>query len=158
MARWSDMLRRLIKTIIALNVLAGLAGLAARWMLSSRGGPESDEIDMVGVFEGIHLRSSSSAFMGGSTLALFGGIVLDLRRAALSPTGADLKVSTIFGGTSIVTPPDWRVEVDARTWIGGLDLSHEQPDDPELPTIRIQSRTYFGGFQVETRPRLEAVS
>lgn len=152
------MVRRLIKAFLALNILIALAGLTARWFLTSRGGPESDEIDLVGVFEGIHLRSSSSAFMGGSMLALFGGIVLDLRRATLGPTGATLKVTTVFGGTSIVTPPDWRVEVDARTWIGGLDLSHHQPDDPDLPTLHIVARTWFGGFQVESRPRLEAVS
>lgn len=152
------MLRRLFKTVIVFNVLAGLAGLAARWLLSSRGGPDSDEIDLVSIFEGLHLRSNSSAFMGGSLLALFGGIVLDLRRASLGPTGATLEARTIFGGTSVITPPDWRVEVDARTWIGGLDLSHEQPADPELPTLRIHARTYFGGFQVESRPRLEAVS
>lgn len=147
-----------MRAFLAFNVLVALAGLTARLLLSSRGGPESDEIDLVGVFEGIHLRSSASAFMGGSMLALFGGIVLDLRRATLGPTGATLKVTTVFGGTSVVTPPDWRVEVDARTWIGGLDLSHDQPDDPDLPTIHIRARTYFGGFQVESRPRLEAVS
>lgn len=152
------MFRRLVKTFIAFNVLAGAAGLAARWLLTSRGGPDSDEVDLVGIFEGLHLRSSSSAFMGGSALALFGGIMLDLRRATLGPTGAQLEVTTIFGGTSIITPPDWRVEVDARTWIGGLDLSHEQPPDHDLPTLHIRARTYFGGFQVESRPRLEAVS
>jgi hypothetical protein len=152
------MFRRLFKAFVALNALAALVGLAARWLLTSRGGPESDEIDLVGIFEGLHLRSSSSAFMGGSAMALFGGIVLDLRRATLGPTGASLKVTTIFGGTSIITPPDWRVEVDARTWIGGLDLSHEQPTDQDLPTLHIEARTFFGGFQVESRPRLEAVS
>lgn len=151
------MFRRLSKTFIALNLLTGLAGLVARWLLSSRGGPDSDEVDLVSVFEGLHLRSSSSAFMGGSTMVLFGGIVLDLRRAVLGPTGAHLRVITVFGGTSVITPPDWRVEVDARTWIGGLDLSHDQPRDHDLPTIRIEARTYFGGFQVESRPRLEAV-
>lgn len=152
------MLRRLTKLFLVLNLVVALAGLAARRLLTSSGGPDSDEIDLVGVFEGIHLRSSSSAFMGGSATVLFGGVVLDLRRATLGPTGANLRVTTLFGGTSIVTPPDWRVEVDARTWIGGLDLSHAQPDDPDLSTIHIEARTYFGGFQVESRPRLEAVS
>lgn len=152
------MFRRLVKTVLVLNVLVGLAALAARMLLSSRGGPDSDEIDLVSIFEGIHLRSSSTAFMGGSVLTLLGGIVLDLRRATLGPTGATLEVTTIFGGISIITPPDWRIEVDAQTWIGGLDLSHDQPADPELPTIHIKVRTYLGGFQVESRSRLEAVS
>ncbi|HEX2155020.1 MAG TPA: LiaF domain-containing protein [Acidimicrobiia bacterium] len=152
------MLRRLLKSIIAVNVLIALGGLAARLVLTSRGGPDSDEIDLVTVFEGLHLRSNSDSFMGGSVLALFGGVVLDMRRAKLGPTGASLVVTTVFGGTSIVVPPDWRVDVDARTWVGGLDLSNEQPDDPDAPRLTIRARTLFGGFQVESRPRLEAVS
>src|SRR5690606_41385305 len=89
------MFRRLIKVFVAVNIVVGLAGLAARLLLTGRGGPESDEIDLVTVFEGLHLRSNSSAFMGGSTLAPFGGIVLDLRRANLGPTGATLEVTTL---------------------------------------------------------------
>lgn len=154
----TPMWRRLARAILAVNLLLGLAGVTARLLLTSRGGPESDEVDLVTVFEGLHLRSQSSAFMGGTTLALFGGIVFDLRRAQLGPTGADLKVTTMFGGTGIVVPPDWRIEVDAQTWLGGLDRSDEQPDDPEAPALRIRARTIFGGLQIESRPRLEAVS
>jgi len=146
------------KFVLAVNLLIGAGGLVARLLLHSRGGPDSDEVDLVTVFEGLHLRSHSSAFMGGSILALFGGIILDLRRAQLGPTGADLAVFTVFGGTGIVVPPDWRVEVDARTWLGGLDLSNQQPDLDHAPTLRIRARTLFGGLQVESRPRLEAVS
>lgn len=158
MPTWVAMWRRLFKTVIAFNALIGLAGLVARYLLNSRGGPDSDEVDLVTVFEGLHLRSHSTAFMGGSTLALFGGIVFDLRRAQLGPTGANLTVTTVFGGTGIVVPPDWRVEVEPRTWIGGLDLSHHQPGDLEAPTLHVRVRTLFGGVQVESRPRLEAVT
>ena len=152
------MVRRLAKLIIALNVVGGLAGLAARLVLRSRGGPDSDEVDLVTIYEGLHLRSTAEAFMGGTTLALFGGLVFDLRRAQLGPTGADLEVTTVFGGTGIIVPPDWRVEVDPRTFFGGLDLSTDYPNDDDAPVLRIRARTYFGGLQVESRPRLEAVS
>lgn len=152
------MLRRIVKLVVALNLLVGLAAVAARLLLTSRGAPDSDEVDLVTVFEGLHLRSHSSAFMGGSTVALFGGIVLDLRRAHLGPTGGDLKVYTLGGATGIVVPADWKVEVDAKTWVGGLDLSNVKADNPDAPTLRIQALTMFGGLQVESRPRLEAVS
>jgi hypothetical protein len=144
--------------LVAVNLLTGLAGLAARLLLVSRGGPESDEIDLVAVYEGLHVRSHSSSFLGGSTFALFGGMVLDLRRARLGPTGALLTVITIFGATTLVTPPDWRVEIDAQTWMGGLDMSHQSPDDTDAPLLRVRARTIFGGCQVQSRPRLEAVS
>ncbi len=148
----------MFKGLVAVNLVAGLAGLVARVLLSSRGDPESDEIDLVAVYEGLHVRSHSSSFLGGSTFALFGGIVLDLRRARLGPTGAQLAVITLFGATTLVAPPDWRVEIDARTWMGGLDMSHQQPEDSEAPLLRVRARTVFGGCQIQSRPRLEAVS
>lgn len=154
----SGVWRRLAKIVVAVNLAVAASGLAARLMLTSRGGPESDEVDLVSVFEGLHLRSHSTAFMGGSTLSLFGGIVFDLRRARLGPTGGHLHIITVFGATGLVVPPDWRVEVDARTWLGGLDLSNQQPDSPEAPVLRVTARTLFGGCQIESRPRLEAVS
>lgn len=152
------MWRRLLKIAIALNLAAGLAAFAARLLLVSRGEPDSDEVDLVTIFEGLHLRSHSSAFMGGSALSVFGGIVLDLRRAQLGPTGADLEIKTLFGGTVIVVPPDWRIEVQARSLFGGLDRSDQPPADPEAPVLQIRATTIFGGLQVESRPRLEAVS
>lgn len=151
-------MRRLLKLLFAFNALLGLAGLIARLLLTSRGGPDSDEIDLVSVFEGLHFRSHSSTFLGGSILAFLGGIVLDLRRAHLGPTGAHLRVTTIFGGTALIIPPDWRVEVTESTWMGGLDLSTHPPTDPDAPVLRLHILTFFGGTQVEARPRLQAVS
>ena len=152
------MLRRLLTVLVSFAALVGATGLAARLLLQSRGGPQSDEIDLVAVFEGIHLRSTSASFLGGTILTLIGGVVLDLRRAQLGPTGAELVVNTILGGPSVVVPPDWRVEVEDRTWMGGLDLSSAQPGDPDAPLLRIRVNTLLGGFQVESRPRLQAVS
>jgi len=152
------MLRRLLTVLVSFAALVGATGLAARLLLQSRGWPQSDEIDLVAVFEGIHLRSTSASFLGGTILTLIGGVVLDLRRAQLGPTGAELVVNTILGGTSVVVPPDWRVEVEDRTWMGGLDLSSAQPGDPDAPLLRIRVNTLLGGFQVESRPRLQAVS
>ncbi|HSJ36014.1 MAG TPA: LiaF domain-containing protein [Acidimicrobiia bacterium] len=152
------MWRRMLKVAFALNLAVGLAAFAARLVLVSRGEPDSDEVDLVTIFEGLHLRSHASAFMGGSTRSIFGGIVLDLRRAQLGPTGAELLITTLFGGTVIVAPPDWRIEVQARSLFGGLDRSDEPPSDPEAPVLTIRATTLFGGLQIESRPRLESVS
>lgn len=143
---------------MALNVFVGLVGLTARLLLTSRGSPESDEVDLVAIYEGLHLRSHSTAFLGGTTFALFGGIVFDLRRAKLGPTGGRLTAVTVFGGTTIIAPPDWRIEVEPQTWIGGLDESHHRPDDPDAPLLTVRVLTLFGGCQIQSRPRLEAVS
>ena len=97
------MWRKSLKSLFLISLVVGVVSGGVKLLLRGRGGPDSDEVDLVTVFEGVHLRSSASAFMGGSTFVLFGGVMLDLRRATLGPTGAVLYVTTIFGGTSIVT-------------------------------------------------------
>ena len=53
--------------------------------LPSRGDAESDEVALVAIFDGVKLESRSQAFRGGSMLAWFGGVAVDLREAQLAP-------------------------------------------------------------------------
>ena len=89
---------------LSLVTLGGFAGFAAsaavlRRALPSRGDAESDEVALVAIYNGIDLKSRAEAFRGGSMLAWFGGIAVDLREATLAPR-AHLSVNSLFGGTS----------------------------------------------------------
>jgi hypothetical protein len=92
-----------------LGAWVGIAIAAAfvKRSMPSRGDEESDELALVAVFDGIDLKSRAGAFRGGSMLAWFGGIALDLREAQLAP-GARLSLRTFCGGVAIRTPPEWR--------------------------------------------------
>ena len=87
-----------------LGVWAGVMGAAAfvRKALPSHGDEESDELGLVAVFDGIELESRATAFTGGSMLAWFGGIDVDLRRVELAP-GARLSMHALFGGIDVRT-------------------------------------------------------
>ena len=112
----------------------------------SRGNEESDELGLVAVFDGIDLTSRATSFRGGSVLAWYGGISLDLREATLAPD-ARLTVHTLFGGVAIRVPPEWRLESNLQALAGGADV---QPGSESLdaPTLTLDGRALFGGIAV----------
>jgi hypothetical protein len=138
--------------LLTLGAWAGMAIAAAfvKRALPSRGDEDSDELSLVAVFDGIDLKSRAKAFKGGSMLAWFGGIAVDLRDAELAP-GATLSVHTLFGGIAIKTPPSWRVESNVKALMGGVDAQTPTKDDPNAPVLTLVGVALFGGIAVGTK-------
>jgi hypothetical protein len=126
------------------------AALFARRALPSSGDEESEELALVAVFDGIDLKNRSKVFRGGSMLAWFGGIAVDLREAELAP-GARLSLRTLFGGIAVKTPPGWRVESDLKALFGGVDSGTPAKDDPDAPVLAVDGVAVLGGIAVGTR-------
>jgi hypothetical protein len=131
---------------------AGMAGAAAvmKRALPSRGDEESDEVQLVAIFDGVTLKSRATAFRGGSMLAWFGGVAVDLREAQLAPA-AHISVHSLFGGIAIRIPPGWRVESTAQALSGGVAINAPEPDDPAAPTLTLEGFALFGGIAVGAR-------
>jgi hypothetical protein len=147
---------RLLRTasIFTLGAWAGMATAAAfvKRAVPSRGDEDSDELALVAVFDGIELKSRAKAFKGGSMLAWFGGIAVDLRDAELSPGArALLSVHALFGGIAIRTPPNWRVESTAKALAGGVDARTPAPDDADAPVLTLSGSALFGGIAVAAK-------
>jgi len=142
-----------------LGAWAGMAAAAAfvRRAVPSRGDEESDELALVAVFDGIDLKSRAKAFKGGSMLAWFGGIAVDLRDTELVP-GALLSVHTLFGGIALKTPPTWRIESNAKALAGGIDVRTPAQDDPEAPVLILEGMALFGGIAVAAEEDAETAS
>jgi hypothetical protein len=138
--------------IFKLGVWAGMATAAAfvKHAVPSRGDENSDELSLIAVFDGIELKSRAKAFKGGSMVAWFGGIEVDLREAELVP-GARLSVRTLFGGIEIKTPPSWRVESSVKAFAGGVDAHTPARDDPNAPVLTLEGSALFGGIAVDAR-------
>jgi hypothetical protein len=126
------------------------AAAFVRRAVRSRGDEDSDELALVAVFDGIDLKSRATAFKGGSMLAWFGGIAVDLRDAELAG-GARLSVHTLFGGIAIKTPPSWRVESSVRALAGGVDARTPARDDPDAPVLTLVDLALFGGIAVSAK-------
>jgi hypothetical protein len=138
--------------LFKLGAWVGMMGAAAfvRRTVPSHGDEESDELGLVAVFDGIELESRATAFTGGSMLAWFGGIAVDLREAELAP-GATLSLHSLFGGIDITTPPSWRVESELTALAGGVDARTPADDDPDAPVLTVTGQALFGGISVGAR-------
>jgi hypothetical protein len=145
---------RLVRSLLTfkLGVAVGMATAAAfvKRAVPSRGDEDSDELSLVAVFDGIDLGSRAKAFKGGSMLAWWGGIRVDLREAELAP-GARLSVNTLWGGIAIKTPPSWRVESSVKALAGGVEASTLARDDRDAPVLTIEGMTLFGGVVVGSK-------
>jgi hypothetical protein len=139
-------------SLVTVGVYAGFAGAAAvmKRVLPSRGDADSDEVALVAIFDGAKLQSRSQAFRGGSMLAWFGGVAVDLREAQLAP-GAHLSLHSLFGGIAIRVPTGWRVESNAGALAGGVSVDVPDPEDPDAPTLTIDGFAAFGGIAVGAR-------
>ncbi len=95
---------RPLRTLVVFKLGAWVGMLAAaafiKRALPSRGDEESDELTLVAVFDGIDLKSRAKGFKGGSVLAWFGGIALDLRDAELAPGRASPHIPSSAGWRS----------------------------------------------------------
>jgi hypothetical protein len=142
---------RPFRTLLVFKLGAWVGMLAAaafvKRALPSRGDEESNELSLVAVFDGIDLKSRAKGFRGGSMLAWFGGINVDLRDAELAP-GARLSAHTLFGGIALQTPPGWRVESSAKALCGGVDIRTSAQDDPVAPVLTLEGMAIFGGIAV----------
>jgi hypothetical protein len=123
------------------------AAVVVKRVVPSRGDETSDEVALAAVLNGIELKSRATAIRGGSMLAWFGGIAVDLREAQLAPD-AHLDVHSLFGGIALRVPAGWRVESGVKAIGGGVAVQTPEPDDPDAPTLRIDGLTLFGGVAV----------
>jgi hypothetical protein len=130
------------------------AALFAKRALPSRGDEESDELGLVAIFDGIQLKSRSKAFTGGSMLAWWGGIAVDLREAELAPD-ARLYVRTLFGGIAIRTPPTWRVESKVTALFGGTE-ARTFAEHADAPVLTVEGMALFGGVAIGAKAEAEA--
>jgi len=142
--------------------LAGLALLgtaaAAKLLLESHAEPTTEEIDLVSIFEGQHLASEANPFYGGKVMSMFGGVLLDLRKATPAPTGIYLDLVVALGGVSIVVPEGWRVKFDGKTILGGWSDETRTSADEEVPKVHISGIVFMGGVQAGTKVPVEVAA
>lgn len=105
------------------------------------------------IYKKVFFSGSESIFLepvlyGGDLEAIFGGIVLDLRKAQLPEGVTYLDIEAIFGGVELYIPSDWYVESKLQTMFGGF---HDQrlmlPSDKSRKLV-LQGDLVFGGCNI----------
>jgi hypothetical protein len=110
----------------------------------SRGGRSSY------IFGGGEERVTDRDYPGGEVTAICGGIKLDLREAALRQGKATLDATIICGGLELLVPPEWLVNVQTTTLLGGTENKRQQPAAGETQgELTITGTVLMGGIVVK---------
>jgi hypothetical protein len=110
--------------------------------------PASDEVALTSIFGPLDFTSTAQAFRGGTLTCMYGGGILDLRRAKLSPGGATLRVQAFNGGAQVLIPETWRLETKVIGLGGVADARPRIDRRPGAQTLLIQGWAMFGGFGI----------
>jgi predicted membrane protein len=144
---------RLLRVVVA--AVLGTA-VAAKLLLESNAEPTTEEIDLVSIFEGQHLSSEASPFYGGKVMTMFGGVMLDLRKATPAPTGIYLDLAVVFGGVSLIVPEGWRVRFEGKLMAGGFSDATRTTADDDVPTVTVTGFVALGGVQATNKSPVQA--
>ena len=108
-------------------------------------------VDKFSLFSAIKEKNVSDNFRGGSLVAIFGGIDLDLREAIISKDGAKIDVTTAFGGMNIIVPSEWRVVIKGVPIFGGCsNKTHTNNSlNENSPILVINYFAAFGGLDIK---------
>lgn len=152
------MFRFIFKLLRMVFVAAVGTAVAAKLLLESNAEPKTEEIDLVSIFEGQHLVSEADPFYGGKILTMFGGALVDLRKAVPAPTGIYLDLAVIWGGVSLIVPEGWRVKFEGNLLAGGFQDETRTTADDDVPTVTLTGFALMGGVQATTRSPVESAT
>ena len=138
-----------VRAVVGSVVL--IAGLGALGQLLARrrtvGDETADEFEIAVYVGGIERTCRATSLRRGVVSVFCGGVDLDLREAALDPAGATLLLSATWGGVNVTLPAGWRVLVEQRAVLGGVDTRVTPPDQlpDDAPTLRVEVTARLGG-------------
>ncbi len=72
------------------------------------------------VFGGSESIFLEPSLKGGNIDAVFGGVVIDLRKTTLADTTVYLNIDAVFGGVTLYVPEDWCVKSNLDSIFGGF--------------------------------------
>ncbi|MEN8139539.1 MAG: DUF5668 domain-containing protein [Bacteroidota bacterium] len=111
---------------------------------------KTDYIDHTSVFGGNKVIYTSKVFRGGRITSIFGGSEVNFKSADIAEENAVVDVFTIFGGTKLIVPNDWNVQIDVIAIFGGFTdkrfISAESNSSDKI--LFVKGFTMFGGGDV----------
>ena len=111
---------------------------------------ESGYVNYSMVFSGSEHVFMEPVFRGGAIESVFGGMTLDLRRTDLPEGISYLKISSVFGGTTLLIPADWNVEIRTDAVFGGFKDNRPVINNSENSSrLIIEAECVFGGGEIK---------
>src|SRR5579883_166420 len=103
------------------------------------------------VFSHAERSFDTQQFEGGEVNAVFGGVELDLTRAAMKGDQARLECNAVFGGVEVTVPETWTVVMRGTGIFGGFSDRTVPPvrGDVKSPSLFVTGSAVFGGVTVK---------
>ena len=114
------------------------------------GNPEY--INEVAIFGGNEKNLVMKNFRGGKITNIFGGSELNFTKTELADGENILEMLCIFGGSTLVVPPDWDIRMDVVSIFGGFsDKRFKRQESQIMPNKRlvIKGLVVFGGGEIK---------
>jgi DUF1707 SHOCT-like domain/Cell wall-active antibiotics response LiaF, C-terminal len=113
------------------------------------------EEKIVAVFAGATRKGVWRVPAVSKVLTVFGGVDIDLRDAILPGREITIHATAVFGGLSIIVPPEMHVVDSGVAIFGGRDVSGEGAESqrPDSPVLRLDGACVFGGIDVKHKER-----
>lgn len=147
---WGSIWRLWPLVLIIIGLSMVFKGRRSNWKLTNESTIGNDFIHSNAVFGGAEHTITSQNFRGGETMALFGGVELDLRGAKISPDGCKIHATALFGGVEIIVPTDWNVILTGTPIFGGIESkSRSMADAKTGKDIYIHCTVAFGGVEIK---------
>jgi hypothetical protein len=110
---------------------------------------------IIAVFAGATRKGVWRVPPSSTVVTVFGGADIDLRDAILPGQEITIRAVSVFGGVSIIVPPEMRVVDSGVAVFGGRDVTGETAESggPDAPVLRLRGWCVFGGVFVTHKER-----
>jgi len=118
----------------------------------SSSGSTNPDLGIWAIFSGFKRRIDAQDFKGGEIVAVFGGVHLDLRHAALEADRAVIDVNALFGGVDIRVPENWLVTMKGVGIFGAFEdkTMRPRPDsNVKSPELVVTGVGMFAGIKTD---------
>jgi len=144
-ARWEDYWP-LVLVAAGLLMLANRVAWFGPWSAGRDSASSASYVSLLAIFGGSNRKVNGGDFQGASLTAIFGGVNLDLRKAAMTADEAVVDVTCLFGGAEIKVPENWTTTLQGAPIFGGFDDRTVQPTPgPGVKRLIVRGVAMFGG-------------
>lgn len=146
---WGSIWRLWPLVLVFIGLSLVFKGRRSSWGFVDDATYDSDFIHSNAIFSGAEHTITSQNFRGGETMALFGGIELDMRDAKLSSDGCKINATALFGGIEITVPKDWKVVVKGTPIFGGVENKSRGQSEDINKVVELHCTVVFGGIDIK---------
>lgn len=108
---------------------------------------------LLAIFSGFQRRGRWNVPHRLTTLALWGGGVVDLRYADFTSAEVEINAYSIMGGQTILVPPEVNVEITGHGVMGNFEHGAAGAGTPGAPTVKIKGVALWGQVGVKRKKR-----